>query len=230
VQDRLTLIMEAGGDNIFVRKEAIKSLSIAAALFSDLRRRMISVVQRTDDSDIVRSIACKALYSTLDPANPAADTRDALLKVLEETNGRPVVRAGAAWGLFPDAARNADTQDALLRAAGDQWLDADARAEAVRSLYFALDRRPTIRESIRSLADETLTPMPTRFAAVILFQRVNQDASVSGWLQGLAQHASPAQIRTAAVLAQTENPTEDLARYFHFTSFEGRPLDPLVNE
>jgi HEAT repeat protein len=230
VQDRLAGIMEAGGEDLFVRKEAIKSLSIAASRSDEFRGRMIAAARETSNPDMVRSIACKALYSTLDPANPALDTRDALLALLLETNERPAVRAGAAWGLFPGAALNARTQDALLYAANDQWLDADARAEALRSLYFALDGRRTIRESVRSLADEALTPMPTRFAAVILFQRVNQDSSVGDWLEALARHASPMQIRTAAVLAQTEVMTEDLARYFHFTTFEGRALDPLVNE
>ncbi|HEX4049091.1 MAG TPA: HEAT repeat domain-containing protein [Elusimicrobiota bacterium] len=229
VQARLAAIMEDGNDNLFVRKEAIKSLAVSASRSDDLRQRMIAVAQQAENPDMVRAIACKALYTTLAPGNPQADAREALIALLGEPNERPAVRAGAAWGLFPDAA-TARTRDALLAASNDQWLDADARAEAIRSLYFVLDRQPDVRASVRSLADETLTPMPTRFAAVIAFQRVNADHDVSAWLQGLARDASPEQIRTAAVLAQTELMTEDLARYFHFTTFDGRPLDPLVDD
>jgi len=179
--------------------------------------------------DIVRMIACKALYSTLFPGSAANDSRDALLSILEENNERPAVRAGAAWGLFPDAATGR-TQDALVRAAEDQWLDADARAEAIKSLYFVLDQRRAVQDSLRALADEGLTAMPARFAAVVVFHRVNQDHGIADWLQDLAKNASPVQIRTAAVLAQTPGLTEELARYFHFTHLDRRYIDPLENE
>ena len=229
VSDRLAGIMENGNDNLFVRKEAIKSLSIAASKSDDLRRRMIAVAQENDNPDTVRMIACKALYSTLLPGAAASDSRDALLAILGENNERPAVRAGAAWGLFPDAATGR-TQDALLAAADDQWLDADARAEAIKSLYFVLDQRRTVQDSLRALADEGLTAMPTRFAAVIVFHRLNTDGAVLDWLQELAKNASPSQIRSAAVMAQTPGLTEDLARYFHFTRLGDRSLDPLENE
>ena len=230
VQDRLVAIMENGNDNLFVRKEAVKSLAVSAAQSNDLRRRLIAVAQGNNNPDTVRSIACKALYTTLAPGSAANDSRDALLSLLGENNERPAVRAGAAWGLFPDAAQNGKTQDALLTAANDQWLDADARAEAIRSLYFGLDQRRAIRESLRSLVDEVLTPMPTRFAAVVVFHRVNTESAVREWLQGLARDATPTQIRTAAILAQTEGLNEDLARFFHVTDLNGRALDPLANE
>ena len=229
VSARLAEIMENGTDNPLVRKEAIKSLSIAASRSDDLRRRIIAVAQQGMNPDEVREIACKALYSTLSPGSAADDSRDALLAILAENNERPAVRAGAAWGLFPDAATSR-TQDALLAAANDQWLDAGARAEAVKSLYFVLDASPSVRDSLRSLADEGLTAFPTRFAAVVVFQRVNADPAVGEWLQGLARDASPVQIRTAAILAQTQGVTEDLARYFHFTRLGGRALDPLADE
>ncbi len=222
--------MEDGNDNVFVRKEAIKSLAVAASRSDDLRRRLLAAARKTDNPDIVRSIACKSLYSTLDSTSAAADVRDALSALLADSNERPAVRAGAAWGLFPDAARTERTQEALMAAANDERLDADARAEAIRSLYFALDQRWAIRDSLKSLVDEALTPMPTRFAAVVVFHRVNTNDAVRDWLRGLAHHASPAQIRTAALLAQTGVLTEDLARYFHFTSLNGRALDPLANE
>lgn len=229
VSDRLAAIMENGNDNPFVRKEAIKSLSFATSQSNDLRRRVIAVAQERNNPDAVRMIACKALYSTLFPGSAANDSRDALLSILEENNERPAVRAGAAWGLFPDAATG-PTQDALLAAANDQWLDADARAEAIKSLYFVMDQRRAVQDSLRALAEEGLTAMPARFAAVVVFHRVNADHGVADWLQELAQNASPVQIRTAAILAQTPNLTEELARYFHFTNVNRRPLDPLENE
>lgn len=229
VSDRLAGIMENGNENVFVRKEAIKSLSPLAAQSNDIRGRMIAVAQERNNPDIVRMIACKALYSTLFPGNDAKDSREALLSILEENSERPAVRAGAAWGLFPDAATG-KTQDALLSAANDQWLDADARAEAIKSLYFVLDQRQSVRDSLRALADEGLTAMPTRFAAVVVFHRVNGESAVSDWLQDLAKNASPVQIRTAAILAQTPGLTEELARYFHCTRWGQRPLDPLENE
>lgn len=229
VSDRLAGIMENGNDNPFVRKEAIKSLSFAASQSDDLRRRMIAVAQERNNPDTVRMIACKALYSTLFPGSAANDSRDALLSILEENNERPAARAGAAWGLFPDAATG-KTQDALLSAANDQWLDANARAEAIKSLYFVLDQRRSVQDSLRSLADEGLTAMPARFAAVVVFHRVNADQGVADWLQELAKNASPVQIRTAAVLAQTPGLTEELARYFHFTHLDRRAIDPLENE
>jgi hypothetical protein len=229
VSSRLAEIMENGNENLYVRKEAIKSLSFTASQSNDLRRRIIAVAQEHNNPDTVRMIACKALYSTLFPGSAAADSRDALLSILGENNDRPAVRAGAAWGLFPDAATGR-TQDALLAAANDQWLDADARAEAIKSLYFVLDQRRSVQDSLRSLADATLTAMPTRFAAVVVFHRVNSDGKVSEWLQGLAKNASPVQIRTAAILAQTPGLTEELARYFHFTHLDRRSIDPLENE
>ena len=229
VSERLAAIMENGNDNLFVRKEAIKSLSYVASQSNDLRRRIIAVAQERNNPDTVRMIACKALYSTLFPGSAANDSRDALISILGENNDRPAVRAGAAWGLFPDAAAGR-TQDALLRAANDQWLDADARAEAVKSLYFVLDQRKPVQDSLRSLADESLTAMPTRFAAVVVFHRVNADGKVSEWLQGLAKNASPVQIRTAAILAQTPGLTDELARYFHYTHLDRRTIDPLENE
>lgn len=230
VQDRLAAIMEDGNDNLFVRKEAIKSLAVSAAHSNDLRRRIIAVAQENNNPDQVRSIACKALYTTLAPGDAANDARDALIGLLGENNERPAVRAGAAWGLFPDAPATAKTQEALLAAANDQWLDAGARAEAIRSLYFALDQRREIRESLKSLADEGLTALPARFAAVVVFHRVNTESAVRDWLQGLAREASPTQIRDAAILAQTEGLTEELARYFHVTDMNGRALDPLADE
>ena len=229
VSDRLAGIMENGSDNLFVRKEAIKSLSPLAAQSDDIRRRMIAVAQERNNPDTVRMIACKALYSTLFPGSAANDSRDALLSILEENNERPAVRAGAAWGLFPDAA-TARTQDALLGAANDQWLDANVRAEAIKSLYFVLDQRRSVQDSLRALADEGLTALPARFAAVVVFHRVNQDSSVGDWLQDLAKNASPVQIRTAAILAQTPDLTDELAHYFHFTRIGNRSLDPLENE
>jgi hypothetical protein len=229
VSDRLAGIMENGNENLFVRKEAIKSLSPLAGRSADVRRRIIAVAQERNNSDIVRMIACKALYTTLFPGSDASDSRDALLSLLEENNERPAVKAGAAWGLFPDAATSR-TQDALLRAANDEWLDADARAEAIKSLYFVLDQRRAVRDSLRSLADEGLTAMPARFAAVVVFHRLNRDNGVIDWLQDLAKNASPVQIRTAAILAQTPGLTEELARYFHYTQLGPRALDPLENE
>jgi hypothetical protein len=229
VSDRLAEVMENGNENLFVRKEAIKSLSYSASQSDDLRRRIIAVAQVRNNPDTVRMIACKALYSTLFPGSAADDSREALLSILGENNDRPAVRAGAAWGLFPDAA-TAKTQDALLAAANDQWLDADARAEAIKSLYFVLDQSQSVRDSLRSLADEGLTAMPTRFAAVVVFHRVNTESTVSEWLQGLAKDASPVQIRTAAILALTPGLTEELARYFHFTHLNRRYIDPLENE
>ena len=229
VSDRLAGIMENGNDNLFVRKEAIKSLSPLAGQSNDVRRKMIAAAQDQNNPDSVRMIACKALYSSLFPGSAANDARDALLSILEESNERPAVRAGAAWGLFPDAATG-KTQDALLHAAEDQWLDADARAEAIKSLYFVIDQRRSVEDSLRSLANEGLTAMPTRFAAVLVFHRVNTEHGVADWLQDLAKNASPTQIRTAAVLAQTPGLTEELARYFHFTNLNRRSLDPLENE
>jgi hypothetical protein len=229
VSDRLSEIMENGNDNLFVRKEAIKSLSYAASQSNDLRRRMIAVAQERNNPDTVRMIACKALYSTLFPGSAANDSRDALIWILEENNERPAVRAGAAWGLFPDAATGR-TQDALLSAANDQWLDADARTEAVKSLYFVLDQSRAVQDSLRALAAEGFTAMPARFAAVVVFHRVNADHGVADWLQELAMNASPVQIRTAAILAQTPGLTEELARYFHFTHLNRRYIDPLENE
>jgi len=229
VSDRLTEIMENGNDNLFVRKEAIKSLSPLAAQSNDVRRKMIAVAQERNNPDTVRMIACKSLYSTLFPGSAANDTRDALISILEESSDHPAVRAAAAWGLFPDAATGR-TQDALLHAAEDQWLNADARAEAIKSLYFVLDQRRAVEDALKSLADEGLTAMPTRFAAVLVFHRVNQDHGIADWLQDLAKNASPEQIRTAAVLAQTPGLTEELARYFHYTNLNRRTLDPLENE
>ena len=230
VSDRLAAIMDDVNDNLFVRRESVKSLAIAASQSDDLRLRMIAAAQEKKNPDQVRSIACKALYATLLPANPFTDSRDALLDLLADSNGRPAVRAAAAWGLFPDAAQNPKTQDALLSAAGDQWLDSGARAEAIRSLYFPLGQNPAARESLRKLADEVLTPLPARYAAVVVFHRVHTDNAVHEWLQGLAHAASPEQIRTAAILAQTEGMTEELARYFHVTRLDGRDLDPLADE
>ncbi|MFI5362318.1 MAG: hypothetical protein ACHQ49_10145 [Elusimicrobiota bacterium] len=230
VSERLGAIMDDGQDSVFVRKEAIKSLSVAASRSDDLRRRMIAAAREGKNMDQVRAIACKALYTTLAAASPAADTRDALLALLSASNERPAVRAAAAWGLFPDAPSNAKTQEALLSAAADQWLDAGARVEAIRSLYFTLDRNLKTQESLRGLADEVMTPLPARYASVVVFHRVNTDGAVRDWLQGLARAASPDQIRSAAILAQTEALTEELARYFHVSSFDGRVLDPLADE
>ena len=226
VSDKLAGIMDDVNDNLFVRREAVKSLSIAASQSDDLRLRMIAAAQEKKNPDQVRSIACKALYSTL----AATDSRDALLDLLGNSNERPAVRGAAAWGLFPDAAQNSKTQDALLAAAGDQWLDAGARVEAIRSLYFPLDQNSSARETLQSLVKEVLTALPVRYASVVVFHRVHAESSARDWLSELAQTGKPDQIRTAAILAQTDGMTEELARYFHVTRLDGRSLDPLADE
>ena len=226
VSNRLAAIMDDVNDNLFVRREAVKSLSIAASQSDDLRLRMIAAAQEKKNPDQVRAIACKALYSTL----TAADSRDALLALLADSNERPAVRGAAAWGLFPDALENPKTQEALLAAAGDQWLEAGARVEAIRSLYLPLDHNRTAQETLQSLVKEVLTPLPARYAAVVVFHRVHAESAFRDWLQDLSHNGKPDQIRTAAILAQTDGMTEELAKYFHVTRLDGRLLDPLVDE
>ncbi|MFI5349789.1 MAG: HEAT repeat domain-containing protein [Elusimicrobiota bacterium] len=227
VSDRLAAIMDDVDDNLFVRREAVKSLSTAASQSDDLRLRMIAAAQEKKNPDQVRAIACKALYSTLAAAPPAFDTRDALLALLADSNERPAVRGAAAWGLFPDALENPKTQEALLAAASDQWLEAGARVEAIRSLYFPLDQDRAAQETLQSLVKEVLTPLPARYAAVVVFHRVHAESAARDWLQDLSHNGKPDQIRTAAILAQTDGMTEELAKYFHVTRLDGRVLDTL---
>lgn len=226
--ERLLVLARNGWENVFVRKEAIKSLSLAAERSNDVRRALIELAQASSENDVVRAIACKALFSTLYPGNDAGDARDALLSILGENNERPDVRAGAAWGLFPDALTGR-TQDALLAAAQDQWAPGQVRVEALRSLYFVLPQSHAKADAVRAIADENLGAPQARVAAVLIHHAIRDQEPVREWLQELARSASPDAVRTAAIQAQAEV-TPDLARWFHYTTLNRRWLDPLADE
>lgn len=228
VSDRLVALMNETNENPFVRKEAVKSLSLAAEQSNDVRRAILAIAQNSSDNEIVRAIACKALFSTLYPNSSANDARDALIGLLQDSNERPAVRAGAAWGLFPDAATGR-TQDALLAAAQDQWLDAGARVEALRSLYFVLPQRRATAEAVRALVDDGFTAYPVRVAGVLIHQILRDENPTRDWLRTLAASASPDAVRVAAVQAQADI-TPEMARYFHYTTLNRHWLDPLADE
>lgn len=229
VTDRLVEMMDDGWENAAVRRQAIKTLSYAADQSNEVRRALIRAATEQERGPALRAIACKALWPALEPSAGANDARKALQKIVSDGSEHPDVRAGAAWGLFPDAQRGRGTQDALLAVAKDQWAAEGLRVEALRSLYFALPERRDLEADVRALADETLTPLNVRVAAVLIHQIQKDENPASHWLSDLAANASPDQVRSAAITAQADL-TPEMARYFHYTSWRRRFLDPIAGE
>ncbi len=223
IEDRLTVIAASATEVDSVRVEAIKSLALAAAQSNAPRRTLIAEARNPRNSDRIRAISCKALWAS----TSANDARSALTALLQDPSAPAAVRAGAAWGLWRDAAATGATQRVLVESVNDGALEASVRLEAVKSLYESMEGQRSIRDAVRAVAESIAAPVSLRAAAILAHHRISTEYPVRRWLQDLASSSAPSELRVAATQAQTAGVTPELARYFHLSNWGRSTLDPL---
>ncbi len=226
IEDRLTAIAASPTEVDSVRVEAIKSLALAAAQSNTPRRALIAETRNARNSERIRAINCKALWAS----TSANDARDALTTLLQDRSQPAAIRAGAAWGLWRDAAATGATQRILVDSVNDGALEASVRLEAVKSLYESMEGQRSIREAVRAVAESSTASISLRAAAILTHHRIATEYPVRRWLQDLASSSASSELRVAATQAQTAGVTPDLARYFHLSHWGRSTLDPLEAE
>lgn len=222
VERKLLRLMEERAEPEPVRREALKSLALAAQHFST-RDAILDLASDGREPEALRALALKALYFV---ARTDSRVGEALLRAAD--GGAEPLRLGALWAL--SGASGEYNAAAKLRRVLDDRREPDrVRVEALKALFPQLPYRNDVHWAIRALADDSHQPEELREAAILSLVSVNQDFTTRRLLDLLARDAANPRLRAAAIRALGSF-TLELARFFHAASFQGKFLDPLENE
>lgn len=223
VQKKLVEALDRSGESDSVRREIIKSLSVASQLFQ-IQDRLVAVANSISESSDIRSIALKSLF----PVAVRYDVRDRVLIPTLEDGRRPLgERRAAAWALFGNAA-DITTQQTLLRVARNAQEPDSLRVEAIKSLALGMSYW-AVQDPIFAIARDPAEPASVREPAVLCFAMIELTSEQLRFLQGLARGDPDTALRQAAVKS-LGGLTVELARYFHFAYYAGKFLDPLEDQ
>ncbi len=225
VERRLVSVLERWGEEVLVRKEAVRSLSWATR--NDSTKRRVLDLARGGEPEPLRAMAVKALWPV---AGTDYGVKSALLEALSRAP-ETSIRAAAAWTLFA-ADQHHDARRALVDAIRDPAAAAAVRIEAAKSLFTPMIhyevKRPVMEVAANPQEDRSI-----RESATLALMGANHDYEVQSFLERQARNDPDPALRAAAVRAQ-EGLTLEWARHFHLAAYRRHgqviPLDPLESE
>ncbi len=221
VPRKLLEVLDRAGEPDSVRRDALKSLAWAER--DSVITRLIATAISPHNSIDIRSLAHKAL--SLSAHSPAVV--DILLATLHDSRADPEVREAAAWGLGGAVDRDAAVS-ALQETARMSWEPLPLRVEALKSLAGALSYE-TSRTVVLSVAQDPAEPASLREVAILSLVMIPSDYRARRILEDAARGDPDPLLRQAAIRAMG-GLTLELARYFHFFSFLGTPIDILEDQ
>jgi len=208
-QDQQALIERLDSADAAVVSRTLRELAPWALFDYRIEGAIADYAEDGNKPDALRALAWKCLYDAT--ANP--DARARLLAQLQDADADLELRQAAAWGLWEDSGRSAQTRLALMTTALDLGEPETLRLEAAKSLYLGMQSWDA-RDAALELAQDSGAPEGLRAAAILLLHAVRQDWKVQPALQELSQSAAPA-LRQAAQTALTPGTGPELARFFH---------------
>lgn len=258
-RDEDTLIRLFDDPDPKVRQSAVKSFRRYVARRSDYRRRVLRILDRSNEvpavkrealktlsvvsnySDVYRKLLNIARYGNDDglralaykalynTAASRSNVRDKLAYAARYESTKEV-RLGAIWGLFT-ASNNSRTRGRLADLVRRDS-DVDVRVEALKSLYWAMgDNR--LRRQVVSLARSEDTSL--RYTAILALSNPNARSrnEVERLLHTIARYDNDAEARRLAIVAMGNYKTDEIVRHFHLIlrGNNGVPVnDPLEFE
>ena len=203
-RDRVLEVFENRNEDLSVRREAAKTLSVVTT-YPVVYRALLDYAQRGADVSL-RAISYKSLYWA---ASQRPDVRDDVISAAQRENNQ-AVRLAAIWALF--AVNGNPVKDALINIASRDN-DEAARVEALKSLH-GLMGYSDVRDLAYDLARNPNTAAVVRRAAILLHSnRVN--SMQKDMLEEIATRDRDPQMRTAAIIALGNPRAEELQAYFH---------------
>lgn len=222
VERKLLQLMSDQAEPETVRREALKSLALAAQHYNT-RDAVLDLAADGRETASLRALAYKALYFV---ARSDYRVTEALLRAAER-EAEPL-RLGALWALS-GASGDYNASAKLRRILDDRGEPERVRVEALKALFPQLPLRNDVHWAIRALADDSHQPEDLREAAILSLVSVNSDFTTRRILDGLSRDDRNPRLRAAAIKAPGGF-TLELARFFHTAGFQGKFIDPLENE
>lgn len=219
-RDRVLEIFENRAEDLSVRREAAKTLSVVTT-YPVVYQALLDYAKRGSDAGL-RALAYKSLYWA---ASQRSDVRDDILDAARRESNS-TVRLAAIWSLF--VVNDNRVRDALLDIARRD-ADEPARVAALKSLYGHMGY-PDARDLVYDLARNTSTPAAVRRAAILLHSN-RVTSTQKDMLEEIATRDLDPQMRTAAIIALGSPRSEELQAYFHLIRRDhngvmvGDPLD-----
>ncbi len=223
-EKKLLEVVDRRDEEESVKREAIKSLAWAAQ-HSNTRKKILEVATDNRQTPTLRAISFKSLYVV----SHEYDVRRAMQETVKDSREELAVREGAAWVLWSDSLNDSRSKNALLDVATDRDEPASLRAEAVKSLYLAMQFRD-VKDRIEDMARTEGLAESLRVPAVLCLHAVNQDWGIERLLKDLSQGSQSKAVRTAAVKAMSRGLNLELVRTFHLSHYMGRFIDPLEDQ
>lgn len=203
-RDRVLEVFEDRNEELSVRREAAKTLSVVTT-YPVVYRALLDYAQRGSDVSL-RAISYKALYWA---AAQRSDVRDDILDAARRENDR-TVRLAAIWTLF--AVNGNPVKDVLIDIA-ERDTDGAVRVEALKSLY-GLMGYSDVRDLAYDLARNPNVPTVVRRAAILLHSN-RVSSRQKDMLEEIATRDHDPLMRTAAIIALGNPRSEELQTYFH---------------
>ena len=219
----LTDLLERSGEAAAVKKEAIKSLAWAAQ--HDRVEDLLRDIASGQSGPGLQPIAIKALYVVVGQKN---DARRFVKDILDDSSRPLAAREAAAWTLWAGHSDN-DVRRDLLDKAADSAVPLSLRVEAAKSL-FGVFNTYDVKRALGEIARDRSAPEALREPAILGHLLDNQDTSTKRLLSELAEDRALSQkLRASAIRALGEFNLE-IARYFHLSHFQGKFIDPLLDQ
>lgn len=242
-----------------VRAQAAKALKHYVVTDSRVQRKLLELLDRRGEPDLVRREALKSLSW----AAQNYDVQQALLETARSRDWQVSVdlRAVAFKSLYA-VARNYQIAEALTQTLEDDRAPLQVRMGAAWALFAAAvdhapkqalleaarDKRETeflrlealkslagqladyqVKEAVLALAKDSSERLWLREAAILSLVMVNQDYQAKSYLDEAVRSEPNPVLRQAAIKAMG-GLTMELARYFHLAWYNGRFIDPLEDQ